>query len=506
MSTAPADVCLVLEGTYPFVAGGVSSWVHDLIRAQSDLSFHLLTLMPDAKPRQHRYEVPKNVCGLTVVGLQDMPRGRSRVPGRRNLLRDLEPALIRLQAGGGLADLAELVGHLGSYRPGDIGRHILLDSDAAWNLLSHMYEKAMPSASFIDYFWSWRAQLGGLLATLICPLPPCRLYHAVSTGYAGLYAARARLITGRPAILTEHGIYTNERRIEIAMADWLSDASAAGLAIEKPRRDLRDLWIDTFIGYSRACYQACERIFTLYGGNQDLQRRDGAPPERLAIVPNGIDYARYSKVQPDPAARPPAVALIGRVVPIKDVKTFIRAAAILKDQIPDVKAYVMGPTDEDQEYFKECEGMVSHLGLSETVIFLGRVALTDHLGKLDAIALTSISEAQPLVILEAGAAGVPTVATDVGACREMIFGRSDEEPQLGPAGAIVSLSNPASTAQALARLLMDPAWRAKCSHAIRERVRRYYNKVDIDRIYRDIYAELRAAPDRPAPTAAEMAA
>ena len=40
-----ADICLILEGTYPYVAGGVSSWTHDLIRAQPDLSFHLLTLL-----------------------------------------------------------------------------------------------------------------------------------------------------------------------------------------------------------------------------------------------------------------------------------------------------------------------------------------------------------------------------------------------------------------------------------------------------------------------------
>ena len=59
-----------------------------------------------------------------------------------------------------------------------------------------------------------------------------------------------------------------------------------------------------------------------------------------------------------------------------------------------------------------------------------------------ALALTSISEAQPLVILEAGAAGVPTVATDVGACREMIEGPQSEVPPLGPGGAIVGLLIP----------------------------------------------------------------
>ena len=55
--------------------------------------------------------------------------------------------------------------------------------------------------------------------------------------------------------------------------------------------------------------------------------------------------------------------------------------------------------------------------------FTGRVNLLEYLGKIDVVVLTSLSEAQPLVILEAGAAGVPVVATDVGACGEMILGQ-----------------------------------------------------------------------------------
>src|SRR3546814_18617729 len=87
---------------------------------------------------------------------------------------------------------------------------------------------------------------------------------------------------------------------------------------------------------------------------------------------------------------------------------------------------ILGPFDEDPGYCQECRDLVAMLGLGETVKFMGQVKLDDWLGRIDAIVLTSISEAQPLVILEAGAAGVPTVATDVGACREMILGPPDE--------------------------------------------------------------------------------
>ena len=65
-----ADVCLIVEGAYPFVAGGVSSWMHDLIQAQSHLTFHLLVLSADDSPKESRFKLPPNVIGMTEIALQ----------------------------------------------------------------------------------------------------------------------------------------------------------------------------------------------------------------------------------------------------------------------------------------------------------------------------------------------------------------------------------------------------------------------------------------------------
>ena len=414
-----------------------------------------------------------------------MPEGATSIKRSAELFGALKGPLLGLQTGGGLADLRGVLEALAPVRE-RVGRELLLNSPQAWQMLREMYETAVPRSSFLDFFWSWRSLVGGLYSVLLADLPDASVYHAVCTGYAGLLLARAHLETGRPTLLTEHGIYTNERRIEMAMATWLHDVSDAGLRIDTGTRALKDVWVDTFVAYSRACYEAATEIITLYEGNQQFQIEDGADPARMRIIPNGVDYARYSALRREKRERP-TIALIGRVVPIKDVKTYIRACEIVRKTVPDLEAWVLGPTDEDEVYYQECMEMVRQLNLERTVIFPGRVKLDEYLGRIDVTVLTSISEAQPLVVLEAGSLGIPSVTTDVGSCRDLIFGPSAEAPALGPAGDVTPLCNPAATAKALVRLLTDAEWYDRCGRAIAERVRVSYNKVGVDRTYRAVY-------------------
>jgi glycosyltransferase involved in cell wall biosynthesis len=494
-ATAAADVCLIVEGAYPFVTGGVSSWLHDLVKAQKHLTFQLVAISADATPKPLRYDLPTNILGMTEIPLHQPQTKAHGGAAVAQLIGEIEQPLTALLAGGTFDDLREIVAILRRHG-GRATRPVLLNSEPAFAMVQRMYERTAPGTSFLNYFWSWRALVGGLYSALLAPLPDARVYHAISTGYAGLVMACAVLKTGRPGLLTEHGIYTNERRIEIAMADWLVDNLPPSLGTEERRRDLRDVWTVAFQAYSRACYEASSCITTLYAENQVLQRRDGAPAERLQVIPNGIDYEHFSSIPRDPGARPPTVALIGRVVPIKDVKTYIRAVALLRHMIPGVQALLMGPTDEDPAYLRECEVLVEQFGLEGTFVFTGRVNIADYLGKIDVIVLTSISEAQPLVLLEAGAAGVPSVATNVGSCREILEGRPDEDPRLGPGGFVVPLADPRAVATALADLLRDPALHGRCARAIKRRAEIYYNKTVVDRIYRDLYDTYLPLPDR----------
>jgi glycosyltransferase involved in cell wall biosynthesis len=190
------------------------------------------------------------------------------------------------------------------------------------------------------------------------------------------------------------------------------------------------------------------------------------------------------------------VALVGRVVPIKDIRTYLQAIQILRPAFPGLTALVLGPTEEQPDYYETCKAMVTSLGLSRTVQFTGQVDVTRHFPRIHVNVLTSLSESQPLSVLEAGAAGIPTVATNVGACREILFGRRDEEPALGDGGILTDVSSPEQTAAAIGALLRDRDRRRRLGLAMQERVKRYYDLKLVDDAYATIYRHHREAPSR----------
>jgi glycosyltransferase involved in cell wall biosynthesis len=109
---------------------------------------------------------------------------------------------------------------------------------------------------------------------------------------------------------------------------------------------------------------------------------------------------------------------------------------------------------------------------------------------LDVVVLTSFSEGQPLVILEAYAAGLPVIATDVGACREMIEGRSGADRLLGGSGFVTRVGTASETAAALVRLARDPPLRRRLGRAGRKRVLGFYRRHEMIESYRGLYREM----------------
>ncbi len=485
-----ADVCLILEGSYPYVTGGISSWTEELIKEQSHLSFHLCVIVTADAALDMKYTLPGNVIGVTVIRLNELAPGAALAkPHAQRLHQSLREPLAAFMRGDdftldGLRHIIAVLREAG--RP--LGSFALFENEAAWEQITALYEADFSGSSFIHFFLSYRALIGGLYSMLLAPLPSAHVYHTLSTGFAGLLAARAKIETGKAVILTEHANDANDCRLAVANAQWLDAPFATSLAIDTPARELRDLWVHGINNLSRITYAASDPVIALYAGHQPTQLSDGANKETMRVIANGVDIRRFQSITRN-YQEVPTIAFIGRVVPTKDIKTFIRTVSLLRQTVPDLQAYIIGAADESAAYYEECVTLARLLGLHEAIRFTGHVKIDDYLPIIDIVVLTSLSETQPLSILEAGAVGIPIVATDVGACREIIEGAADENPHLGLGGVVTPLGNPSATAQAILRLLSNHPLYGQSCQTMAERVRSYYNKTMQHQAYRNLYAQ-----------------
>jgi glycosyltransferase involved in cell wall biosynthesis len=492
-----ADVGLLLEGTYPYVSGGVSTWVHEIVTGFPELTFGICFL--GATPETYgevKYRLPANVVHVEVHHLMT---NAPPVRPRRSRPLDIERHLGALAAlheamRAGAAPAPATIDTLASLDgDGGLSLHDFLHDDRVFARLCAEYDAHQPDTSFIDYFWTLRTMHVPLfkLASIARALPRFRALHAISTGYAGALGALVHRRTGAPFVLTEHGIYTKERTIDLAHAAWIKDEPATDSS--RAFGSFRQLWIQFFEALGRMAYAAADPIVSLYEGNRARQIDDGAEPARTRVIPNGIDLDRFAAVRRDDIRDPPrVVGLIGRIVPIKDIKTFIRAMREVAAEMPDAQAWIVGPEDEDGRYAQECRALTTALGLDGVVRFLGYRAAEEVLPKLGVAVLTSISEALPLFVLEAFAAGVPVVATDVGCCRELIEGPGGDGDGDGggAAGTITAIASPQETARAIVELLRDPTAWAAARQAAKTRVHAFYGRDRMLSAYRDIYQNI----------------
>ncbi|MGO0790267.1 GT4 family glycosyltransferase PelF [Herbaspirillum seropedicae] len=494
------DVMLLLEGTFPYVSGGVSSWVNQIIRGFPHLRFGLCFI---GSRRQDygapKYALPDNVVHLETHYIHENLSAtqvvRSRGDAQAFAMMDQLHGMLRAYDRSDSTSHSALAAQLAELIPmmadgGKLDQDAFLFSKQSWDYLTAQYRTFCTDPSFVDYFWTVRImhQPVWTLARVARQLIPARCYHTVSTGYAGFLGSLMKMQTGRPLILSEHGIYTKERKIDLFQSEWIRDNRNV---FEKDASQIpyfREMWIRFFEALGRMCYQASNQIVALYETNRLRQIIDGAPPERTRNIPNGIDLPRLSALRAQRSEKiPPVLCLLGRVVPIKDVKTFIRAMRTVVNQYPEAEAWIAGPEDEDPSYAAECHAIAEGLGLLDKVKFLGYQKIDELMPKIGLVVLSSISEALPLVLLEGFAAGVPGVATDVGSCRQLIYGLSEEDQALGAAGDVVGIAEPQALAQAALKLLTDPQrWYAAQAAGI-ARVERYYTQEMMFGAYRELY-------------------
>jgi glycosyltransferase involved in cell wall biosynthesis len=191
-------------------------------------------------------------------------------------------------------------------------------------------------------------------------------------------------------------------------------------------------------------------------------------PRNSKPSPNGIDVnavfdeaERARKAQPDP---PPVIAMVSRLDTIKDHATLLNAFARVQLRMPEVQLWIVG----DGACRRQLEALAEDLGICDATTFFGnRSNVPSLLGQATIFAFsTTRAEGFGIVLIEAMAAGVPIVASDVAACREVLAG--------GKTGILVPPSDPERMSEAIRHLLDLPETRKRLTDAGLRRVQNKY--------------------------------
>lgn len=465
-------ICIIAEGCYPYVAGGVSSWIQMLIKGMPQHEFVICTIAANTDQQgKFKYEIPENVVEIKENFL-DRFLDNKAVNRVKYSLTDKEKQAVLDLITRDTADwntLFEMFSNGGKYKINDF-----LSSEAFLDIVMESCRDVYKLTPFNKVFWTIRSMLLPIFNVLLCDIPQADIYHSVSTGYAGILGAMFKYKTGKPYLVTEHGIYTREREEEIIKASWVDV-------------HFKHTWIDFFAGMAKVAYEKADRIISLFYGARELQIAAGADYTKCMVIPNGIKLSRFKDIEPiADDGHPLTLGGVIRVVPIKDIKTMIYAFEAVKRKVTDARLYLIGPTDEDPEYYQECLDLIKNINCPD-IEFVGRVNVAEWYGRLDIVLLSSVSEGQPFVILEGMASKRPCVSTNVGSCKELIEGNDDG---FGSAGEVVPVMNPNLMAKAILRMAENRDELRKMAMNGYNRVLKFYLEEDFLLAYRNLYEEV----------------
>ena len=482
-------VCLLTEGTYPFVRGGVSTWCHDLIAGLPDVEFVVYALV-GGPGVVAEYTLPPNVTQLLAVplyghqSLRDYNRrdlgARPKATSQRKLRAEFLPRfatvlaeILRGMEHASPAVLADAFAHLyGYFRENDydwtMRRREVWDMALAFFQGEAFHARFMSSLEAVELVRS----LYRYFIPLAIELPEADVYHTSASGLCGIGSIVAKRALGARTLLTEHGVYLRERVLELARS---------GVPISD-----RTVKKNFFSAVARATYGTSDIIAPVCSYNTRWETFYGVAPERIHVVYNGVDETRFVDRARSPER--PTVAAVLRIDPLKDVPTLIAAAAVVRRSLPSVHVKIWGPAP-DLAYFDLCKKLVADLDLGETVTFMGSTSdVAGAYADSHVVALSSISEGFPYTIIEAMMSAKPVVATDVGGIREAV----------DRFGFVVPPKNPQRLGESLATLLADPVGTAALGRAARGFALERFTQSAFLENYRSLYgaptvAELRAS-------------
>ncbi|PLT32605.1 GT4 family glycosyltransferase PelF [Bacillus sp. V5-8f] len=472
-------ICLVAEGSYPSVTGGVSSWIQSLITNMPEHEFIIYAIGANQEERGNfKYKLPPNVVHVHEVFL-DAYQSEEANWGKNYRLTASEKVAIQNLLDNNNPNWDDIFSLFSGDKLDSVSN--FLTSKDFLDCIKQVCEEYHTQIPFNEFFWTVRSMLLPLFLLMREEIPEADVYHSVSTGYAGVIASFGKWKYNKPLLLTEHGIYTREREEEIIKSDWV-------------KGHFKNLWTEYFYKLSHCTYHFSDQVISLFNKNKEIQVEIGCAEEKITIIPNGINPSDFENLAPKVEEDQEFINIgaIVRIVPIKDIVTMLQSFAIVKQEVKNARFFIFGPTEEDPEYYEECVQLVESLGIND-VIFTGAVNIKEYVGKMDLLVLSSISEGQPLAVLEGLASKKPFVCTDVGSCSELLYGRNDG---IGNAGIIVPVMNYVQMAKAIVTISKDETLRNEMGMNGFERVSRFYSRDHFINSYKEIYQKVEGSYGR----------
>lgn len=508
---ADVDVAIVMESTYPYLKGGVSAVVHDIITGNPDLTFGIIHITWDShSPLKDLYGMPDNIAWVKVLYLsmeehqEDFLRARPRDlrmnrRQRRELSRRILGALLSLAQDGQTEPLWDIISEgLSASRRYPV-----------WAILGtrefmEAYHDMMPDLgmSMTDIFWCLRDFFSLAYAVLAEPVPRAQVYHAHTTGYAMLLGVNAAREHGTKVLLTEHNLYVRdtvntllERRLDLNVR--LTDYRTFDVTGRER------MWMAWWLEMGRLCYPYAYASTYLYPRAITEANELGGDSGRAIVIPNGIVTKEFDASY---AARLAAIeeikkegadkhlwklVYIARVVPIKGLLDMIDSVRLMVDRGLNIHLDVCGPTEHMPSYFEQCLTRIVEQGLESVITIRGTVKVRELLPEFDLFVLPSYNEGLPVVSLETMGAGIPTVSTDVGAVRSVVEDMivTDDGQIWDPCGIIIEPGDPAVMADKVQEVISDVDLYERLSLNARGRVEAAYDLVKVNASYNKIYRQ-----------------
>jgi len=273
--------------------------------------------------------------------------------------------------------------------------------------------------------------------------------HSAKAGFLGRVATAVRHRT-ESCIFTPHG-----------WSFWAFSGPESALYLRLERRAAR--WCRSIVAVSHN-----ERA-------AGLDARVGRP-EQYTVIHNGVDADRFSGERKPVPGR---LVLVGRLSRAKRPDVALEVLKAVRVRFPSAELHIVGGGPEESHV----RSLVGELGLADSVRLLGRRdQVADVLAEAECLLLTSDWEGCPIAVLEAMAAGVPVVATDVGGVPELVAD--------GETGLLAHARDVEGLAGRVGRILESPAYGAELGEAGRARVRGRFRLADMRAATFGLYAEL----------------